>query len=98
MRAKADALPDAYRVGRDVLDAAHQAEAFIAVDQRYVEGLALRRVHDGRRIDGAEPLADAPFQLVAAREGTDHARIEHGTAGFRTELIGKLAAGQMIKI
>ena len=42
-------MPILHGVGRDVLDAAHQAEAFVAVDQRHVERRALGRMHHGRR-------------------------------------------------
>src|SRR5262245_62105260 len=74
--AEAHALPDAHLFGRDVLHPAHQAEAFIAVDQRHVERLALRRMHDGRGVDRSQPLADPPFQPRAAGERTDDAGIE----------------------
>src|SRR5262249_23714558 len=77
---------------------AHQAEAFIAVDQRHVERLALRGMHDGRRVDRSQPLADPPFQPRAAGEWTDDAGIEHRASGVRAELIGQLAAREVIEI
>ena len=82
---------DLHLLGRDILDAAHQAEAFVAVDQRDVERRAFGRMHDGGRIDRAAPLADAPFELVAAGERAEHAREEHRAVRLRAELVGKLA-------
>ena len=98
MHAQAHALADLDLVGGDVLDPAHQAEALVAVDQRHVEGLAFARMHDGRRVDGAEALAHPPLELVAAGEGAHHARIEHRLAGLGAELIGELALLQVLHV
>src|SRR6185436_4031341 len=81
--------------GGYALDAAHQAEALVAVDQRDVERLPFRRMHGGGRIDGAAPLADAPFELVAAGVRTEHAREKHRAVRRRAELIGKLTVFQV---
>ena len=40
-------------IGRNVLDAAHQAEALVAIDQRDVERRALGRMHHRGRVDRA---------------------------------------------
>src|SRR3974390_513125 len=98
MHAKAHALSDAHLVRRDVFHPAHEAEAFVAVDQRNIERLALDGMHDRGGVDRSQPLADAPFQPVAAGEGTKHARVEDRTSRLGAELIGKLAAVEMIEI
>src|SRR5215208_4063116 len=98
MHAEMHALSDTHLFRRDVFDPAHQTEAFVAIDQRHIERLALRGVHDRRRVDGAEPFADAPFQPVAAGEWTQHARIKHRASRFRAELIGQLTAYEVILV
>ena len=98
MHAEADAHADLHLHRVDVLDPAHQAEAFVAVDQRDVVGLALGRMHDGGRVDRAEPLADPPFELAAAGERADHARVEHRLARLGAELIGELALLEVLEI
>src|SRR5262249_12328173 len=74
MHAKVYALPDAYPLPRDVFHPAHQAEAFVAIDQRNIERLALGGMHDRRGVDRSEPFTDAPLQPITASEGTKHAR------------------------
>src|SRR4029079_14315373 len=98
MHPEAHALADATLLRRDVFDPAHQAETFVAIDQGDIERLALRRVHDRRGIDSAEPFADAPFQLAAAGVWAKHARIKHGTLRLAAELIGQFAAREMILV
>src|SRR6516164_6076555 len=98
MDAKAYPLPDADLVRRDVFHPAHQAEAFVAIDQRNIERLAFDGMHDRRRVDRSEPLADAPFQPVTTGEGTKHARVEYGASRLGAELVGQLAAREMIEI
>src|SRR5262249_48891883 len=98
MHAKAHALPDAYLLRRDAFHPAHQAEAFVAIDQRNIERLALHGMHDRRGIDRSEPLADAPFQPVTASERTEHTRVEDGSIRLGAELIGQLTAREMIEI
>src|SRR4051812_30708936 len=98
MHTETHALSDAHLLRRDVFDPAHQAEAFDAIDQGDVERLALRGMHHGGRIDGAQPFADAPFQLVATGEGTEYARKKYRTPRFAAELIGQFIAGEMIEV
>src|SRR6266852_3356582 len=98
MHAEAHALADANLLRRDVFDPAHQTEAFVAIDQSDIERLALRGVHDRCRIDGAEPFADAPFELVAAGEWAKDPRIKHRASRLATELIGQLIAREMILV
>ena len=64
-------------IGRDILHAAHQAEAFVAIDQRDIERRAFGRMHNGGGIDRAAPRAHAPFEPVAAGVGAEHAREKH---------------------
>src|SRR5436853_4843869 len=98
MHTEAHALSDPHLFRCDVFDPAHQTEAFVAVDQSHIEWLALRRVHDRCGIDGAEPLADAPFQSVATGEWAKDAGIEYCTSRFTAELVGQLAAREMILV
>src|SRR5215203_490761 len=98
MDTETHALPDAHLLRCDIFDPAHQTEAFVAIDQSHIERLALRRVHDGCRIDGAEPFADAPFQLVATGEWAKEARIKHRASRFAAELIGQFIAREMILV
>src|SRR5262249_51073689 len=88
---EADAHADPHRVGCNVFDPANQPKAFVAIDQRDVVGGALARMSDGRRIDGAEPGADPPFETVAAGERADDAGVEDGLLRLRAPLIGQLA-------
>src|SRR5262249_4073251 len=92
------ALPDAYLLRRDVFHPAHQAEAFVAIDQRNIERLALDGMHDRRGVDCSEPFTDAPFQPITASEGTKHARVKDGPSRLGAELIGQLTAREMIEI
>src|SRR5262249_33862181 len=80
MHAKAYALPDAYLLRRDVFHPAHQAEAFVAIDQRNIERHALDGMHDRRGVDRSEPFTDAPFQPITASEVTKHARVKDGAS------------------
>jgi len=93
-----EAQSDPHLVGRDLLDPAHHPEAFLTVDQRHIVGRALRRMHNGRSVDGPDPCADAPFQPVAAGEGTQHAGEKHRSPRREAELIGELAALEMIEV
>ena len=83
---------DRHRI--DILDAAHHAETLVEIDHRHVVGIALAGAYRRRRIDGAKPLADLPFQLAAGFR-RDHARIENRLAVFG-HLIGKLALFTML--
>src|SRR5262249_16301170 len=98
MHAKAYALPDAYLLRRDVFHPAHQAEAFVAIDQRNIERLALDGMHDRRGVDRSEPFTDAPFQPITASERTKNARVKDGASRLGAELIGQLTAREMIEI
>src|ERR1700730_3559158 len=98
MHAKAYALPDAYLLRRDVFHPAHQAEAFVAIDQRHIERLALDGMHDRRGVDRSESFTDAPFQPITASEGTKHARVKDRASCLGAELIGQLTAREMIEI
>src|SRR5947208_16070148 len=98
MHAETYALSDAHLLRCDVFDPAHQAEAFVAIDQGDVERLALRGMHQGGRIDGAQPFADAPFQLVVAGEGTEYARKKYRTPLLPAILLGQLIMGLLIKV
>src|SRR5262249_42978509 len=80
------------------LHPAHQAEAFVAIDQRNIERLALHGMHDRRGVDRSEPFTDAPFQPITASEGTKHARVKDGASRLGAELIGQLTAREMIEI
>src|SRR5580704_6047184 len=98
MHSEAHALPNAHLFRRDVFHPAHQAKALIAVDQGDIEGFAFRGMHDGRSVDGAEPLADAPFQPIAAGEGTKHPRIKHCASRRGAELKCQFATREMIEV
>src|SRR5215469_18087360 len=93
--AEFDAHADLHRLGRDVLDPAHQPETLIAIDQRDIVGHAFARMHDGRRIDCAEPGAHPPFEPVAAGKRGNDTGIEHGLCRLGTPLVGQLALFEM---
>jgi hypothetical protein len=98
MQTKAHAHSDPRLVGRDLFDPTHQPEAFVAIDQGHIVGRALRRMHNGRGVNGPDPCADPPFQLVAAREWTQHPGKKHGSPRREAELIGELASLEMIEV
>src|SRR5260370_28246505 len=88
--AEPDAHADTYSFRCDVLDPAHQPEAFVAIDQGDVVRRALARMRDRRRVDRAEPGAQAPFETVAAGKGTDDAGVKHRPFRVPAPLIGQL--------
>src|SRR5262245_41778304 len=98
MHPKANALPDAYLLRRDVFHPAHQAEAFVAIDECNIERLALDGMHDRRGVDRSEPFTDAPFQPITASEGTKHARVKDRASRLGAELIDQRTAREMIEI
>src|SRR5262249_10225057 len=98
MHAKVYPLPDAYLLRRDGFHPAHQAEAFVAIHQRNMDGLARGGMHDRRGVARSEPFTDAPFQPITASEGTKHARVKDGASRLGAELIGQLTAREMIEI
>src|SRR5262245_2339901 len=98
MHAKVYALPDAYLLRRDVFHPAHQAEAFVAIDQRNIERLALGGMHDRRGVDATDPFTNAPVHPITPSEGTKHARVKDGASRLGAELIGQLTAREMIEI
>ena len=59
---------------------------------------AFGRMHDGGRVNGATPFADAPFELVASGERTNDAREKHRPVRLGAELIGELAALEMLEV
>jgi len=91
-----DAEPDPHadldRLGRDVLDPAHQPKALVTINEGDVIRYAFARMGDGRRIDGAEAGADPPFEPVAASERADDTRVEHRPSRLRAPLVSQLAA------
>src|SRR5262245_19079104 len=98
MHAETHALADLHLLRRNFLNPTHQAEALIAVDQRNVEGLTLGRMHDRRGVHRSKPLTDAPFEPIAAGKGTKQARIEDDSSRFGAELIGQLAALEVVYV
>src|SRR4051794_1054423 len=67
---------------------AHHPKALVEVDERDVVRLLPAAVHRGRRVDGPQPSADAPF--VGA-----HARVEDRTAAV-VDLVGELTTGAVL--
>jgi hypothetical protein len=98
MRAEAHTQSDTDVLRSNAFHPTHQTEPFVAIDQGHVERLAFRRVHDGCRVYSSKPFADTPFQPIAASEGAKHARIEYGSLGIAAELIGQLAAREMVEV
>jgi hypothetical protein len=98
MHTKAHALANVYVIRRDVLYSAHQAKAFITIDQGYVERPTFWWVHDGCSVNGSQTLASAPFQPIAAGERAEYTRIEYGSSRVWTELVSQLAAFEVVDI
>jgi hypothetical protein len=98
MHTKAHALANVYVIRRDVLYSAHQAKAFITIDQGYVERPTFWWVHDGCGVNGSQTLASAPFQPIAAGERAEYTRIEYGSSRVWTELVSQLAAFEVVDI
>jgi len=98
MDAKPHPHADLHVARGDVFDPAHHAEALVHVHQADVERLALLGVHDRGGMHGAEPLADAPFQVRGAGHRGDNPGIEHRGAQRGTELVAQFAAFQMLDI
>src|SRR5206468_2000114 len=73
------ALADLRRFRREVLDAAHEANAFVEIDERHVDVTAFRwlAAHGGHRVDGARALRDDPFERRAVAMRTNFARVVH---------------------
>src|ERR1700737_3680936 len=91
MDAELDPHADLDGLGGDVLDPAHQPEAFVAINEGHIVGCPLARVGDGRRVRRAEPGDGPPFEPIAAAKGTDHTRVEHHLLRLGAPLVGQLA-------
>ena len=97
LHARLHALADAHLVRGQVLDAAHQAHAFVEVDQRHIEVAAVGGLapHRGHGIDGAAALRQRPFQRGAAAVRAELARKVHMLAAAAAALDQEAARVQL---